>query len=91
MGITTGLVYLHHETCGNAVVHCDLKAANVLLDSDMEPKLVDFGMASLIKRNSKGAMAASWVGSSGYTPPGKKFIRDSARCCNFVPSLQFLT
>lgn len=71
MGVTTGLVYLHHETCGNAVVHCDLKAANVLLDSDMEPKLVDFGMARLIKGNSKGATAASWIGSSGYAPPGK--------------------
>lgn len=71
MGVTTGLVYLHHETCESAVVHCDLKAANVLLDSDVEPKLVDFGMARLIKQNSNGATAASWIGSSGYAPPGK--------------------
>lgn len=76
MGITTGLVCLHHETCGSAVVHCDLKAANVLLDSDMEPKLVDFGMARLIKRNSKGFTAAAWVGSSGYAPPEYGFSNE---------------
>ncbi|XP_073387276.1 probable leucine-rich repeat receptor-like protein kinase At5g63930 [Physcomitrium patens] len=69
MGITAGLVCLHHETCGNALAHCGLKAANVLLDSDMESKLVDFGMARLIKRSIKGSSAASWIVSSGYAPP----------------------
>jgi LRR receptor-like serine/threonine-protein kinase FLS2 len=78
MGVTTALVYLHHETCENAVVHCDLKAANVLLDSDMEPKLVDFGMATLVKR-SNGATAASRVGSSGYAPPEYGFSSEFTR------------
>lgn len=72
MGITEGLVYLHHGTCGNgkAIVHCDVRASNVLLDCEMEPKLVDIGMSRLIKRSHKGSTAASWIGPSGYTPPG---------------------
>ena len=79
MGVTTGLVYLHHETCDNSVVHCDLKASNVLLDSDMEPKLVDYGMANLIRHNSNGATAASWMGSSGYAPPEYGFSSEFTR------------
>ncbi|KAG0615822.1 hypothetical protein M758_5G069500 [Ceratodon purpureus] len=79
MGVTTGLVYLHHETCDNSVVHCDLKASNVLLDSDMEPKLVDYGMANLIRHNSNGATVASWMGSSGYAPPEYGFSSEFTR------------
>ncbi len=41
--ICQALVHAH----GRGVLHCDLKPANVLLDSDFEPRLCDFGQSRL--------------------------------------------
>uniref|UniRef100_A0A7I4ECL8 non-specific serine/threonine protein kinase n=1 Tax=Physcomitrium patens TaxID=3218 RepID=A0A7I4ECL8_PHYPA len=89
MGVTAGLVHLHQETCGDPIVHCDLKAANVLLDSDMEPKLVNYGVASLFKRRSSGdSTVTAWVGSPGYVPPGDHPLKSCFMkiVCNTVQS-----
>ncbi len=42
-GILQALVQAH----GSGILHCDLKPANVLLDSDFEPRLCDFGQSRL--------------------------------------------
>ena len=42
-GVARGLVRAH----GAGILHCDLKPDNVLLDSDGEPRLVDFGQSRL--------------------------------------------
>ncbi|KAK6943599.1 Bulb-type lectin domain [Dillenia turbinata] len=44
LGTAKGLAYLHHE-CLEWVIHCDVKPENILLDSDFEPKIADFGLA----------------------------------------------
>ena len=50
MGIARGLAFLHEELVPH-IVHRDIKASNVLLDKDLNPKIGDFGLAKLFPDN----------------------------------------
>lgn len=65
MGVAQGLCYLHHD-CFPVVVHRDVKSNNILLDSNMEARVADFGVAKLIEATESMSVIA---GSYGYIAP----------------------
>ncbi|KAG0497052.1 hypothetical protein HPP92_001743 [Vanilla planifolia] len=70
LGIAQGLSYLHHD-CVSQVIHRDIKSSNILMDSELEPKIGDFGMAKIVDNSSSDTSwtPSSIVGTLGYIAP----------------------
>ncbi|KAF8085807.1 hypothetical protein N665_0646s0010 [Sinapis alba] len=67
LGIASALLYLHEEW-EQCVVHRDIKASNVMLDSNFNAKLGDFGLARLMD-HELGPQTTGLAGTFGYMAP----------------------
>lgn len=67
IGAARGLAFLHDAEC--PVIYRDLKASNILLDSDFNAKLSDFGLAKAGPTGDMTHVSTKVMGTQGYAAP----------------------
>eukprot|EP00249_Psilotum_nudum_P019808 c27429_g1_i1 orf=105-2228(+) len=67
IGMARGLAYLHHEV-QPAIIHRDIKASNILLDSKWNARLADFGLAKF-RPDGATHVTTRVAGTYGYVSP----------------------
>ncbi|XP_042500702.1 receptor-like serine/threonine-protein kinase At1g78530 isoform X2 [Macadamia integrifolia] len=67
VGAARGISYLHHD-CIPHIIHRDIKSSNILLDQNMEARVSDFGLATLMEPD-KTHVSTFVAGTFGYLAP----------------------
>uniref|UniRef100_A0A6N2LR53 non-specific serine/threonine protein kinase n=1 Tax=Salix viminalis TaxID=40686 RepID=A0A6N2LR53_SALVM len=77
-GVANALSYMHHD-CSPPIIHRDISSNNVLLDSEYEAHVSDFGTARLLMPDSSNW--TSFAGTFGYTAPELAYtMKVDAKC-----------
>ncbi|CAH1434553.1 unnamed protein product [Lactuca virosa] len=77
--IANGLAYMHHD-CSPPIIHRDISIANILLDSDYEAHISDFGTSKLLKLDSSNWTAIA--GTYGYIAPELAYTMVTTEKCD---------
>ncbi|KAI3857741.1 hypothetical protein MKX03_029189 [Papaver bracteatum] len=78
-GAANALAYMHHD-CIPAIVHRDISSNNILLDSEYEARVSDFGTARILKPDSSNW--TSLAGTHGYVAPELAYTMKVTEKCD---------
>ncbi|XP_049386424.1 MDIS1-interacting receptor like kinase 2-like isoform X1 [Solanum stenotomum] len=78
-GVAFALSYMHQD-CSPPIVHRDISSSNVLLDSEYEARVADFGIAKLLKPDSSNCTALA--GTYGYVAPELAYTMKVTQMCD---------
>ncbi|CAK9134685.1 unnamed protein product [Ilex paraguariensis] len=78
-GVANALSYMHHD-CSPPMIHRDISSKNVLLDSEYEAHISDFGTARVLWPDSSNW--TSFVGTFGYAAPELAYTMEVNEKCD---------